>query len=100
MNISAIPQVLSRAPQKESERPNNNQTGELSGPCQDFEAIFLHAIFKGMRSITIDGGLLEKGEDREIFQDFMDMEVAKAAAAQNALGIGEALLRELQDPKK
>ena len=98
MNIPVIPQVSPQVVQKNGSDRRHNKTDGLAKPAQDFEAIFLHALFKGMRSTTIDGGLFEKGKDREIFLDFLDMEMAKAAAAQNALGIGQALLKQLQDP--
>ena len=80
-------------------RKKSDQDQALAKSCQDFEAIFLHALFKGMRAGTIESGLLEKGQDREIFQDMMDMEVANVAASQNSLGIGQTLLKQLKTRK-
>ena len=71
----------------------------LAKACQDFEAIFLQSLFKSMRSSMIEGGLIEKGQEQEIYQELLDMEVAKAAAAQNTLGIGRAMLRQFQEKK-
>lgn len=78
------------------------KTGEspvLAKACQDFEAIFLQAMFKGMRSTGVEGGLLDQGKEQELFQEMMDAEVAKAAAAQNTLGIAKAMLRQFEEKK-
>lgn len=75
----------------------------LRKTCQDFEAIFVQSMFKAMRSTVPDGGLFPKGMAEEAFQDLMDMEVAKAAAEQGRMGLGESLFRQLSgktDPKK
>ncbi|NTV14066.1 MAG: hypothetical protein HGA96_09105 [Desulfobulbaceae bacterium] len=82
--------------------PGRKTPGEspvLKKACQDFEALFLHAMFKGMRSTSIEGGLLENGKEQEIFQDLLDTEVANAAAAQNTLGIAQSLLRQFEEKK-
>lgn len=81
-------------------RSKEDKAQDLEQACQDFEAIFLFSLFKEMRSTVVDGGLFEKSNDQEIFQEMMDMEAAKAAASQNTLGLGQALLRQLQDPPK
>ncbi len=80
------------------QRPGGDDPA-LAKACRDFEAIFLQSLFKGMRSTAIKGGLFEKGNDQEMFQDLMDMELARSAAAQNMLGIGRALFRDLQGPR-
>lgn len=88
--------ATSPAPLSLSAEGRGAAPGKLAGPCQDFEAIFLQSLFKAMRSATIDGGLFEKSNDKEIFQDLMDLEMARAAAAGNTLGIGLALQNQLQ----
>lgn len=80
-------------------RKNPGESPALNKACQDFEALFLRAMFKGMRSTGIESGLLEKGKEQEIFQDMLDTEVANAAAAQNTLGIAQSLLRQFEGKK-
>ncbi len=63
---------------------------------QQFEAIFIQTMFKAMRSTVPDGGLFKKGMSENAFQDMMDAEVAKSAASQGGIGLGEALFRQLQ----
>jgi len=80
-------------------RKNPGASPALNKACQDFEALFLKAMFKGMRTTGIESGLLEKGKEQEVFQDMMDTEVANAAAAKNTLGIAQSLLRQFGEKK-
>ena len=98
MKLPIVPLSIPQAGQTEPYPRQNSGGRALDKACQDFEAVFLKALFKGMRSTAIDGGLFEKGNDQEIFREMLDMEVAKAAAAQNTLGVGQALLKKLQEP--
>lgn len=76
--------------------PNKNNPESLRRVCQEFEAIFIQSLFKGMRATVPDGGLLEKDISSEIFQEMMDQEVAKVQARSQGVGIAEALYRQLQ----
>ena len=67
----------------------------LAKLCQDFESIFIKSLFKGMRQMVGDSGLLDKDAGSDIFQDMQDTAVAQAAAAQHSLGIGQALYQQL-----
>jgi len=68
---------------------------DLRNVCQEFEAIFIQTLFKAMRATIPDGGLLEKNIDTEIFQEMMDIEIAKQTAKKQELGLGDALFRQL-----
>ncbi len=72
----------------------------LRRTCQEFEAIFLQAVFKGMRATIPEGGLLEKGLDREIFEELQDQELARQMARGQGIGLAEALFRQLSVEKK
>lgn len=99
MKLPIVPLSLPQATQTEISPRQNSEGRALAKACQDFEAVFLKELFKGMRSTAIDGGLFEKGNDQEIFREMLDLEVAKSAAAQNTLGIGQVLLKKLQEPE-
>jgi len=94
--LSSPPKVDAAAAGRQKK---NSGSPALNKACQDFEAIFLHELFKGMRSTGIESGLLEKGKEQEIFQDMLDTEVSNAAASKNTLGIAKTLLRQF-DKKK
>lgn len=77
-------------------RAKRNDPAALRKVCQEFEAILTQSMFKGMRATVPAGGLIERGMGTEIFEEMMDVEVAKKAAQGQGLGIGEALYRQLQ----
>jgi len=64
--------------------------------CQDFEAIFIHSLFKEMRQTIPEDGYLEKSQGEEMFQDIMDMEVARSMARKGGLGLGRLIYENFQ----
>lgn len=64
--------------------------------CQDFEAIFIHSLFKEMRQTIPEDGYLEKSQGEEMFQDVMDMEVARNMARKGGLGLGRLIYENFQ----
>lgn len=65
--------------------------------CQDFEAIFIHSLFKEMRQTIPEDGYLEKGQGEEMFQDIMDMEVARNMARKGGMGLGRLIYENFQN---
>ena len=63
--------------------------------CQEFEAILINSMYKGMRASIQPGGLIEKDNGTELFEEMMDMEVARQTALKQEMGIAEALYRQL-----
>lgn len=64
--------------------------------CQQFEAVFVQQLFKGMRDTVPSDGLIESDRSRELFQDMMDQQVAETMAHRQGLGIADALFQRLQ----
>lgn len=90
--------LLQQTPKTTDSKAADKQDPEaLRKTCQQFEAIFVQSMFKAMRATVPDGGLFPKGMAEEAFQDLMDMEVAKAAAEQGRMGLGDSLFRQLSD---
>ncbi len=81
-------------------RQGKGDPAALRHACQEFEALFINALLKGMRAGVPEGGLLEPGPGEEIYRDFLDVEVAKSAARQGGVGIAEVLYRQLGGDKK
>lgn len=77
-------------------QPRGNDPEALRKVCQEFEAILTQSLFKGMRATVPEGGLIERGMGADIFEELMDVELAKKAAHGQGLGIAEALYRQLQ----
>ena len=76
-------------------RVNRNNPAELKKVCQEFEAIFIRTLIKGMRATVPDSGLTEKSTGREVFEEIMDSEIATQAARTGDFGIAEILYRQL-----
>ena len=76
-------------------RLTRNNPAELKKLCQDFEAIFIRTLIKGMRATVPDSGLTEKSTGREVFEEMIDSEIANQAARKGDFGIAEILYRQL-----
>ncbi len=66
----------------------------LRKACQEFEALFLYQILKGLRKTVPDGGLLPKSFQRELYEDFFYQEVSREVAARGT-GLGKLLYQQL-----
>lgn len=85
-----------------SGRVGTEKTGgsdQLRQVCQEFEAIFVQTMLKGMRSTVSKEGFIESGQGQEMFEEFMDVEVAKSATRTSGFGIADALYRQMQNLK-
>jgi len=80
---------------KDPKQFNRNNPAEIRKVCQEFEAIFIRTLIKGMRATVTDSGLLDKSTGRELFEEMMDSEIATQAARKNDYGIAEILYRQL-----
>ena len=58
----------------------SNEPDKLKQACQEFEAIFVQTMLKGMRSTISTEGFIESGQGQEMFEEFLDVEVAKSAS--------------------
>ena len=98
MNVTD-PSLLLRQARLSAATPEKSTKNDaaLKEKCQEFEAILIQSMFKGMRSTVVEGGLIEKGNGRQIFEEMRDVEIAKSMAENQGLGIGEALYRQLQE---
>ncbi|MBW1776913.1 MAG: rod-binding protein [Deltaproteobacteria bacterium] len=81
-------------------RGKENDPKALHALCQDFESIFIHYLFREMRKTVPEAGLVDSGVAMDIFEEIMDMEVAREMARKGGLGLGETLYRELTGTKK
>jgi peptidoglycan hydrolase FlgJ len=102
--MKVVPGVPNQLPAGQAVKQNQAETkgssAKLEKLCQEFEAVFVHTMLKGMRSTIPADGLLEKGFDSEIMEEMRDLEVSKAVSRQQNLGIAEALYRQLSQQEK
>ncbi len=91
--------ILSQTPSKfEAAAGKRKDPEALRKTCQEFEALLTQSMLKGMRSTIPQGGLLEKNRGEELFEEMMDMELAKQSSQNQSMGIAEVLYRQLSKP--
>jgi len=71
---------------------------KLSQACNEFEAIFLDQLYKGMRKTTKLGtekSLLHGGMGEDIFKDLLYTEYSKMSAQNNSIGIAKMVYDQI-----
>jgi flagellar protein FlgJ len=91
--------VTSSLPPVQAGTEKTAEPDTLKQVCQEFEAIFVQTLLKGMRSTITKDGFIESGKGEEVFEEFMDVEVAKSASRTGGFGVADALYRQMQNLK-
>ena len=68
---------------------------KLRRAAEGFEAIFARIMLKGMRTSMTEGDMFGSGISGEIFGDMMDGAIADRMASRSALGLADAMYRQL-----
>lgn len=91
-----ISQSLSRT--SPSTSPDKTKTQEkLRESSREFEAMYIFEMYKAMRKNIPDSGLIEKGLSTTMYQEMLDMEMAKETAKGEGMGLGEAMYQQLKE---
>lgn len=69
---------------------------QLRESAREFEAMYVFEMYKSMRKNVPDGGLIEKPSSSKIFEEMLDMEMARKAAAGQGMGLGKAMYEQLK----
>ena len=69
----------------------------LREASRDFETMYVMEMYKAMRKAVPEGGLFEKSMSTDIYQEMLDLEVAKSTAAGKGIGIGEAMYMQMAE---
>lgn len=72
------------------------QDKKLKQACQDFEAVMMGFMLKGMRQTVQKSNLFGSSKEEDMFRDMMDDEMCKAASKRGTMGIAELLYKQLQ----
>ncbi len=79
---------------------NTDKMSKLRAACEDFEALFIQKIWKGMRDTLPKDGLMHSKEE-EFWQDMYDKELGKSMASSGGIGLSDMMMsqlsRQLQD---
>ena len=69
---------------------------QLRKACEGFESYFLQILFREMRKTSLNaGGLFEKSNAEEIFEDMLYEEYSKTAARKGGIGLADMMTRQL-----
>ena len=66
----------------------------LRESCREFEAIFIDQMYKSMRQNLPGDGLVPQSNATNIYQDMLDMQMARETAKGKGMGIGEAMFNQ------
>lgn len=79
-------------------RVDDKDPEALKELCRDFESIFIHSLFKEMRKTIPESELLGNDMATDLFEEIMDMEVARDMAAKGGFGLADILYGQLREP--
>lgn len=63
--------------------------------AKQFESVFLHQVFKSMRSTIPKDGMLNSGFGGEVFTDMLDQKYAEVASNSSSFGLADTIARQL-----
>ena len=69
----------------------------LRGAARELEAYFIHTLIREMRKAIPPNPILSGGKTEEIFQDFLDEEIAAEMARANQLGLADLIFDSMKD---
>ncbi len=91
--------VISTALQQSNtaEQKKDNDLKSIKEMSREFETMLIMEMYKTMRKAIPKSELFEQSIATEMFQEMFDMEVARATAAGNGLGIADAMYRQMAE---
>lgn len=74
----------------------NNEKEELKKASVEFESYFLNMMFKSMRKTVFSGGgIFQKSNAENMFQEMLDEEMAKNSAKAGGIGLADMMYEQL-----
>jgi flagellar protein FlgJ len=77
--------------------PKDQKLHSLRKSCREFEAIYINELYKSMRKTVPESGLFKKDMANTLYQEMLDMEMAKQTAAGDGMGIGKAMYEQIKE---
>ncbi|MBI3926731.1 MAG: rod-binding protein [Armatimonadetes bacterium] len=72
------------------------EENKLQEACQQFEALFLTQMMAQMRKTVPQGGLLDGGQQQEMFMGMLDQERAKMWSQEGGIGLANMLFNQMR----
>lgn len=98
MTLSISPNHLQGSPAQQAKATEKTAKDlkSLRESCREFEAIFIDQMYKAMRQSMPDDGLVPKDNATKMYQDMLDMQMARETAKGKGTGIGETMYNQLK----
>ncbi len=75
--------------------PRSDSREAILEAARQFESVFLHQVFKTMRTTVPQDGIGSGGFGGQVFTDMLDQQYAEQASATGSLGLAEIIARDL-----
>jgi flagellar protein FlgJ len=82
---------------KTDEETTSTELKRLKQVCREFEAIFLHQLFKIMRQAGPKSDLLDSGLASDVYNDMLDEQLATEMSATGDFGLADVLYEQMKD---
>ncbi len=98
MNLSISPNAIQgNIPHKTTGAERTQKDlHSLRESCREFEAIFIDQMYKTMRNSMPNDGLIPQDNATKIYQDMLDMQMARESAKGKGIGIGQAMFNQMR----
>lgn len=100
MNLKIDPRIIqsvASATQKTPQVDKTQNDKKLRESTREFEAMYIFEVYKSMRKSIPESGLIEKSFSTKMYQEMIDMEMAKTTSSGEGMGIGKAMYEQLKD---
>ncbi len=100
MNIKVDPRAVISAPTNKQDEPaavkKHKDLESLRESTREFEALYVMEMYKAMRKTIPENGLFPQNTSSKMFQEMMDMELARDTAKGDGMGIGLAMYNQMK----
>ena len=103
MNIKADPRIINSVASAATKNPSPDKAKslkQLRESTRELETMYVYEAYKAMRKNIPDNGLIKKSSGEKMFQEMLDLEMARKAASGKGMGLGEAMYQQLKDKVK
>ncbi len=100
MNIKVDPRTVISAPTNKQDElaavKKHKDLESLRESTREFEALYVMEMYKSMRKTIPENGLFPQNTSSKMFQEMMDMELARDTAKGDGMGIGLAMYNQMK----
>lgn len=98
MDMTIDPRVIhsATARNRNTSVSSEKHLEQLRESTREFEAIYIFEMYKAMRKNVPDNGLFQKDMASKMYQEMLDMEMARSTAKGSGMGLGEAMYDQLK----